>query len=513
MAERRPPRGQVRAGAAAAWGWPLLLFAAALSLRVALALATGFDGLYGQDPYAYFQYALRLRDALAALTLPPPFFYPSGYPLLVVLAMQVVGARPLAGQAISVLAGSLASPACYAMVREIDPRSRTGGVVAGLVVAFAPQLVISSLSVDSDAAAFLFAVLSSWAMARYLSRQHLGSLALAALALGAAVLTRWVYGLVALPWAIAAWLGWRARAVRPLRMAGAAVLAVAVAGAVVGSQFVGEVGRGRLSHTGDVAMASWNPANALHRRVTNPDGAFTYPVPVGIYELLPLVHPAFIFPLLTPLVLLGVGALRGVSRPHAVLLAGWAVVMLAFFAGYPWENPRFPLSYFAPVAALAGLGAAAAIGRWPHPRAVTALCVAGLAGSVLWSVRDVRAFVAGKQADLSVTRWCQARVPADARVLSFSLTETLRHYTPLEVTELFDATPVTLAAWLRRESPAYLLVNPTNLDTQWAGRAPQANVAWLETHAVLVEVGRAGGYTLWRVERGGAAGHAGPGPS
>ncbi len=509
MAESLAPPARRLPAAVAGAAWPVLLFALALSVRVALALGTGFDGLYGQDPYAYFQYALRLRDALAALTLPPPFFYPAGYPLLVVLAMQVVGARPLAGQVVSVLAGSLASPACYAMVREIAPESRTGGLVAGLVIALSPQLVISSLSVNSDATAFALAALSGWAMARYLSLLRLRSLALAALALGGAVLTRWVYGLLALPWAVAAWLAWRARAVRPLRMAGAAVLAVAIVAAVVGSQFVGEVGSGPISHAGDVAMVRWNPANALHRTVTNPDGVFTYPVPVGIYYLLPLVHPAFIFPLLTPLLLLGVGELRKVARPHAVLLAGWAAVMLAFFVGFAWENPRFPLSYLAPLAALAGLGAAEATRRWSRPRAVAALCAVALAGSLLWSVRDVRAFAAQKRADLAVTRWCQERVPANARVLSFSLTETLRHYTSLEVAELFDETPATLAAWLRGDSPAYLLVNQTNLDTQWAGRAPQANVVWLRRHAVLAELGRTGGYTLWRIAPAAAAEHTG----
>ncbi len=484
---------------AAGVAWPLALFGVALAVRLAFALGTGFDGLYGQDPFAYFDYAHRLRDALAAFSLPPPFFYPIGYPLLVALAMAVVGVHPLAGQLVSVLAGSLAAPACYGLLRELAPEPRMGGPLAGLMAAFAPQLVISSLTVNSDATGFALAALAAWAMARYLSSLRRRHLALAALALGLAVLTRSVYGLLALPFAVAALLAWRERRLALLARVGAATLAVAIGGAVVASQFAGDIGQGCVSHLGDVGMTRWNPANALHRRISNPDGAFVYPVPIGVYYLLPAVRPAFVFPLLTPLLLFGAASLRRVAAPHRVVILGWLAVMLALFAGIAWENPRFPLSYFAPLAVLVGLGADDAARRWPHRRAVAAVCAVGVAGSLLWSVRDVRAFVVQKSEDLAVTRWCVAQVPRDARVLTFGLTETLRHYTSLDVAELADATPASLAGLLRPDHAAFLLVDAANLERQWSGLPPQANVAWLRAHAGLAEVGRAGRYTLWRI--------------
>ncbi len=486
-------------GAPAALAWPVLLFAGALALRIAVAAATRFDGLYGQDPYAYLACAQRLRQALATLSLPPPCFYPIGYPLLAALAMSVFGARALAGQAVSILAGSLAPVAGFGLVREIDPGSKIGALVAGGVLALAPQAVISSVSVGSDAAGLVLAAFAAWAMARYLLHLRLRDLTLAALLLGVAVLARWVYGLLALPWAAAAGLAWRERSVRPLRAAGAALLAVMIGGAVVGSQFAGKLGHGPLPYLGDVGMSTWSPANAIHRQITNPDGTFDYPVPVGIYYLLPFVRPAYVFPILTPFLILGFPSLRRVIRPHAVLLAGWLALMVAFFAGYTWENPRFPLSYLVPLAVLAGLGAGEAVRRRPLPRAVAAVCAAGLAGSLLWSVRDASAFVAQKDGDLEVTRWCRAHVPNDARLLAFGLTETLRHYTSLDVAELTDASPETLAAWLTDGRPEFLLVDQANIDTQWSGRTPQTNFAWLHSHADLTEIGRAGAYTLWRV--------------
>ena len=56
-------------------------------LLVGVAVLPRFDGLYGQDPFAYYDYATGpLRSALLALQLPPPFTWPPGYPLLVALA-------------------------------------------------------------------------------------------------------------------------------------------------------------------------------------------------------------------------------------------------------------------------------------------------------------------------------------------------------------------------------------------------------------------------------------------
>ncbi len=512
LPENRPARAATPRGVPARAWWPLALAGAALLVRVAGAAATGFDGLYGQDPFAYLASARALHGALLTLTSPPPSFYPIGYPLLVAVVMLVTGVHPLAAQAVSVLAGTLSAPFAYALVREIRPGATLGAVTAGLLAAFAPQLVISSISANSDAAAFLFALLSALAMARYATRPRLRWLALAALALGMAVLTRWAYALAALPWAAAAWVGWRAGAVpRRARVAGGLV-AVAIGTAVVGSQFAWELGRG-FSHLGDVAMASWSPANAVRAEITNPDGVFHYRVPVAAYYALATVHPAFVFPLLAPFAWLGLLALRRAFRPHAVLLLGWLLVMLGFFAGFPWENPRFPLSYFAPLLALVGLGVEAALERRAPRRALGAWCALGLAGSLAWTARDVPAFADRKRADLEAATWCRDRVPSGSRLLAFGLTETLRHYTPLDVVELFDQTPATLAALLGDGRATYVVADADNLASQWVGRAPQVNFEWLRERTALTESGRAGRYTLWRIGAAGGARPVRPGAS
>ena len=73
-------------------GWRFLVSLLVLSVTaILIGRRIGFDGLYGQDAFAYFQYASGpFRDALASgqATL-PAFSWPIGYPLAVV-AMSFV---------------------------------------------------------------------------------------------------------------------------------------------------------------------------------------------------------------------------------------------------------------------------------------------------------------------------------------------------------------------------------------------------------------------------------------
>ena len=73
-----------------------------------LAISRGFDGLYGQDAYAYFDYAtVSVRRSIMSGAPLEAFFWPPGYPLLVALTSFVVGPSALAGQVVSLTMGAL----------------------------------------------------------------------------------------------------------------------------------------------------------------------------------------------------------------------------------------------------------------------------------------------------------------------------------------------------------------------------------------------------------------------
>src|SRR5947209_1868155 len=90
--------------------WHDLLLASLLAVPAAgLSLSRGFDGLYGQDAYAYFDYATTsVRRSIEHLAPAlETFFWPPGYPILVALASLTIGPSPLAGQVVSLAMGAL----------------------------------------------------------------------------------------------------------------------------------------------------------------------------------------------------------------------------------------------------------------------------------------------------------------------------------------------------------------------------------------------------------------------
>lgn len=90
----------------AKWFAPLCLFALALFVRVVPIFQHSFDGLYGQDAYAYFEYARELFAALSQARVPPPFWWSLGYPFLLDAAFLFGGMNAASAQGITMLYGA-----------------------------------------------------------------------------------------------------------------------------------------------------------------------------------------------------------------------------------------------------------------------------------------------------------------------------------------------------------------------------------------------------------------------
>src|SRR5436305_3292059 len=135
---------------------------------IAIAVARGFDGLYGQDPYAYFDYGTQsVRQSILHLSPFEAFFWPPGYPLLVALASLLIGPLPLAGQAVSLLMGALVPVFTALLVHELWPHDTPMALLAGALVAVCGQLWQSSMVVMADTTGLALATFSAFAVTRY----------------------------------------------------------------------------------------------------------------------------------------------------------------------------------------------------------------------------------------------------------------------------------------------------------------------------------------------------------
>jgi 4-amino-4-deoxy-L-arabinose transferase-like glycosyltransferase len=494
--------------------WPAVLLLPLLVILpvTLLVLRHGFDGLYGQDSYAYYYYASGpLRDRLLALQPPPPFFWPPGYPLLVFLLSLLLGGGTAAAQIASLATGALVPVLTALLAWELWAEQSRSGIgrwlplLAGLLAALAGQLWQSSAVIMSDTAGLAAATLGAWALARY-GRGSGGRWLLLAAGAGAyAVLARWAYGLVALPLAVAALL---LLARRPRRQAiaqaiAAAIIVLAVLSPVMVATVQGAVtaDAGHGAFTGDLEVVTWHPLNALEREFVNSDGYLSYRLPNSLYYALAPAHRAFFTPLLALLLLPGFFALGRQRTPlRLLLLIAWPATVYLFLAGVPWQNFRFVLPYLPPLAIVAALGITAIAGRLSgNGRHLFGLM---LGAGFLWMAHGgwslTGSFIARKEADLQTVHWVEAQVPVEARLFTFAITLTVTEYSELEVYDLYHLMPQGMAALLREDRPVYLLLDLENVESQWQARTPSTNYHWLREQAGLEEVGRQRQYTLFR---------------
>lgn len=523
----RPPPARAPAVLCLLLGLPIVF--------VGLAVLPRFDGLYGQDPYAYFDYATGpLRQALLQLQPPPPFAWPPGYPLLVALASFALDVTPRAGQLVSLLAGALAPIFTALLAYEVWSRGWEGGsenhvsrftfhaipLLAGLLAALTGQLWQSSVVVMADTTGLAAATLGMWALARYgrddAKPLSLTWLVLAAAALAFAILTRWAYALVAIPATAYALLllarQGRRKMVSHSLAAALAVVVVLSPMALPALRTWAAAGGEALPFAVDLHVYSWNPLNGLRREFITADGLLSYRWPNGLWYALAPAHRFYFTPLLAPLVIPGVWAvLRRRAAGPIFLLLGWAAMIFLFHAGAPWQNFRFNLAHLPPLAILVAIGAATAAnwlaGRIESgaARRLALLLLAGylLAGMVLMAYGGralTRGFVDRKNADLALVRQVEAAVPPNANLVTFGLTLTFQHSSHLPTHEIFHLDEAALAALTRSGRPLFLLLDLENVQGQWLGRPPEVNYRWLQEHAILRTVASLAPYTLFEVQ-------------
>lgn len=485
-----------------------IVFLGVIFIRLVVIYQTHFDGLYGQDSYAYLDYSASLKSALVQSHVPPPFFWPIGYPLIVAIVSFLIP-MAIAAQAVSVVATALTATITYLLTREVlsdRPYANLCAAFAALIFASAGQMMVSSLSAMSDASALCASTLSAYALARHYSSEHrlreksTRWIAIAAFALGFAIITRWVYGLL-IPLLIAAATplvnGHRSAS---KRLATATIFLLLGIAPQLALMFYYS-SHGITSNAGDLQTVGWNLTNAWQNAITNGDGHFIYSLPIAAFYAQPFAHPSFIFPLLTPVVLFGAWSLRR-ERFYLILLGGWILVIWTFLIGIAWENPRFSLAFFPPLAILTGVGLQQLMQARPRVvKAISGITLVCIALTFWWGYRGVESFVASQRGDLEVANWMTNQVPANATVISFSITETLKHRTPFRVIEIYNESPKSIGEILSNYNPVFVILDLDNIDAQWKNLSPEINWRALQSKDHLDIIATHPPYTLFAVMR------------
>ncbi len=488
--------------------WP---FGVALLVAGVTRLVYPFDGLFGQDAFAYFRFARAIWPHLLHGAPLPDLFWPRGYPIAVAALLPLVGGGPVAGQLVSTLALAWTAAATLLLTAELDRRRRGGApadggappdgvapAVAGLVVAGSGIVLRSSQVVMADGLAIACVATALWCFARHLRERRAAWLVGAAVAVAFGGVTRWQIGLLALPLVAAAVLDARARHAPPAW--GAFILAGLAGLAVVIPQLWSAHGVPYALEQHEW-LQRWSPLNALRRDFFTREGHAHHLLPVGLFYLGRVGWPDALFPTIAALAALGAFTLlRGRRAVELALLVGWPVVNWIFISGIPYENPRFLWPTLPALGALAGLGARALVARFPARRQLLALAfLASLVAGLGLAAREHGRTVARKNAERTLVDWVDARVPAGTTLLMHGGGMMIERYGRTRVRETFLLTPAELPSLLARECPCFELENPTEIAAGERGPGPASFFAALRAQAGLTPIASRGPLVLYRV--------------
>ena len=245
------------------------LFVCQWSLLVTIARHYGFDGLYGQDSFAYYNFASALRDTVSTQQELPPFFWPLGYPTLLALGFTINGETAFTAQIISMLLGACLTPLIYILSRQLRQKHLIA-TFSALIMGICGQAIQSSLVIMADISALFFGILSAIVLLHYTKTHQSKWLVLSAILLAFASITRWLYLILALPWALAVLYTWHWQ----IKIRSTVYVFIAVLVLFV-TQFLYSITTPypSLNHAW---VEGWHITNAFEKEFTNVDGQFNY---------------------------------------------------------------------------------------------------------------------------------------------------------------------------------------------------------------------------------------------
>jgi len=481
-------------------GIALALFAAALAVRFAAVHHWAFDGLYGQDAFAYFDRAMDLaQTGPAALFAPTAFLWPWGYPASAALLIAAGSGWAGGAQALNLLAGALFPVLIYLIARSLfSNEGRFAGMAAAAPALIAAQPVLYATLVMTDMTALFWSATAVWCAVRIAGSEHpVRWLFGCGTAAGLAVSTRWASGLVVVVPALYALYLWRKRRL-PLGWLGAAMLPAML---LVAPQIWNS-----LHQSGGLLQGSfsgWSLLNGFRRTFVNDQGVFEstlhYRFPNALFYLLCAFHPSYLLPPLTLCALPGLYAAWRSRRATFWLLTGMALLAYVFLSGMPYQNFRFGLALYLPLLLLSGFGLEVLRRRFGR-RAAYGLLLASLAVMAYGSHRTLDRFYTTQTAIKGCARELAAEVPAGAPLFSFWLTATLKHYTPHEPVEFFATTMSDVQQAVREAGAAYLVADPENLRTQWGNHTMQQTLEALQSSGAVMPLRTCTNFTLFKIE-------------
>jgi hypothetical protein len=498
-----------------------------------------YDGMYGQDTYAYYGQALAWWREVRGEPQPEFAFYssqafrwPVGYHLHVMLGFLLGGAGTWGGWVLNITMVVLCPVLVYSLVHSLFPalpRSTraVSGIVAGGLLLVSGTYLRFGLSLMADVPALFWGLLGyngalrAWPPSGAPKPKRSAWALAAGIALGLAVLNRYGALLLLPPAFVYLLIRWRVENQKRAQSLTWLTAGVALAGFLAAllpqALYLAthEAGAGYSAFISD-----WSPGKIFASTLSSTDGTLSYSMPMlAFFLLVPLVsaEAGLLSFYLLPAFITGLAYIaKSRAWPALALLLTWWLGAVLLYSGTPYQAHRFIILYLPALTIPVGLGTAYAVqsllgaersitGRVRLLSATLLLVVAfvGLLHSWRWGERWMETHASFKRDEGAVLGLARGALgPGETpRVVAFGQTAAIHHYTGWPALDLYNHDRNALAAYLEWDGASLIVVPEESLRIQWANTPTGERWEWLRGNYPLVLQGYVGQYSVYRVGR------------
>jgi len=485
----------------------VLLFILSFVFRLLLIIVFKFDGLYGQDAYAYLEFSKKFYEALTQFQIPPNFYWPVGFYLFTsVITIFTAGNVDLAGLLISLNSGALCAGFVYLLAYEIvqnlkEPERNKLAFYAGLITALSPILVKQSIVIMSDSLGLMFAVWGMWQFVKYFNTGKLKNIISAFIMFSFAFMTRYAFALLAVP--VLAYLIYNIAVQKSLRIKYikdsliAFVIGLVVFAPQLYYLFTHGVSYFQYEGTHGTWAASWSFLNFFKKDFMTFDGTMHYKLWNGIYYLSPVFHPMYLLifgiPFLTGLYVL----IKKKKRGILILLLGWIAAYYLYLSGNPFQSLRYTMSFLPAMAIVSAYGLTEIKTKILYKNI---FLYAGMALFIVYGVYHINVFAKQKNIEIEVVNKVRNTIPDNSTVFAFDITMAVNHYTNIKAEEFFNNSEEEIKNIIDSSKSDIFFILPVEvIKTQWIDLPLEKKYAFVKDNYPLQTVTKINKFTIFKI--------------
>lgn len=453
----------------------LFLFLIPFLFRLAIILYYQFDGLYGQDAYAYDEWSAQFYSSLTNFHIPPPFYWPVGYFIFNFLfSIFTAGDTTIAGLLLSLNAGSLISVVIYFIAYELLDKDEYAhrkkiAFYSGLIASFTVILTKSSIVVMSDTTGLLFGSLCILFQLKYFNNNKTIFIYLSLISFSIALMTRYANVLMIVPFICNYIYNIKTQKRKFFSEIKILIPAVIIALIVFLPQlyYISKQGITYFHNESDLESwpQSWNPLNYFRKEFHTVDGTMFYKLPNFLFYSSFIFHPVYLFTggmfFISGIVLM----IRNKDFKILILNLSWIAAFYLFLAGTSFQSIRYTMNFLPASVIILCYGIYKLNIKETYKKLMLFVVIASITG---YGIYHINSFMIQKNEDLSVVRWINQKVPENSSVFTFEVTGAVKKYCKVKTQEIYYYDSTGIDNFIKtNKGIVYFILPAEKIKSQW----------------------------------------------